>query len=97
MAGDPDVKGVVFLAKSPELSLDRHKAWLRFSNVSANGIANLTRSIPPKQLVFHLETVHAAIFVAACAADKVTITPLTTWDVTGLRSEPMFLRDRSQR
>lgn len=92
-AGDPDLKGIVFLCKTPSLSLaqaqslralfERFRTWDRQSNPIS----------PPKQIVFHLENVSAALFVAACAADKVAITPLTTWDVTGLRSEPLFLRD----
>ncbi len=93
VAGDPDVKGVVFLAKSPELSLAQAQSLVALFQRFRQWDRQFNPIDPPKQLVFHLETVHAAIFVAACAADKVTITPLTTWDVTGLRSEPMFLRD----
>ncbi|MFN8442527.1 MAG: S49 family peptidase [Caldilineaceae bacterium] len=93
IAGDPDLKGILFLCTTPELSLSqaqslaalfgRFRTWDRqFNPIGA-----------PKQLVFHLETVTSALFVAACAADKILVTPLTSWEVTGLRSEPLFLRE----
>lgn len=93
LAMDPDVQGVVFLCKTPSLSLaqaqsltallGRFRQWDRHFNPISS----------PKKIIFHLENVNTAIYVAACAADQLLITPLTTWDITGLRAEPLFLRD----
>lgn len=94
VADDPDVKGVIFLAKAPALSLpqaqsvamifQRFRQWDQRDNRPAPG--------QEKQILFHLEQVTTALYVAACAADQIYVTPLTTWDVLGLRAAPTFFK-----
>jgi protease IV len=94
VAGDPDVKGVLFLFKGAGMSLaqaqslgalfERFRRWDRAYNGSTG---------TPKQIVVHLEELTAALYVAAAGADKVTATPLTEWDVKGLLATPTFLKE----
>ncbi len=94
IARDPDAKGVVFLMKGPELSLaqaqslarlfDRFRQW--DSQFRPVGRA-------PKRIVVHLEQAGTPAYVAACAADAVSLTPLASWDILGLRAAPVYLRD----
>lgn len=98
VAGDPDVRGVVFLMRGPSLSLaqaqslaqlfDRFRAW-----DSQWRRANAT----PKQVIVHLEQVGAAAYVVACAADRITMPPQATWDVMGLRAAPTFWKETLDR
>ena len=93
IAHDPDVRGVLFLMKGPTLSLAqaqslaalfaRFRAWDR----DAHG-ANAA----PKQILVHLEQSSGPVYLAACAADRITMPPLASWDVLGLRSAPTYWR-----
>ncbi len=95
IAGDPDVKGVVFLVKGAALSLAqaqsitalfaRFRQWDRQYN-AAKATTN------PKQIIVHLEQISSAGYIVACAADKISVTPLTTWEVLGLHSAPTFYK-----
>ena len=92
----PDTKGVIFLFKGASLSLaqaqsmvmlfERFRRWDRDYN-------QVTHGVGAKQIVVHLEQAGASAIVVASAADKVTLTPLTEWDVTGLYTAPTFLKD----
>jgi len=94
IAGDPTVKGVIFLGKSPTLSLaqalslatlfQRFRQW--------DQIQRSDETAPAKRIIFHLEQVTTPLYVAACAADQIYVTPLTTWDVLGLRTSPTFFK-----
>ena len=96
VAVDPDVKGVLFLFKGATLSLaqaqslaslcEHFRGWDRAQHGHKAGFA-------AKQVVAHLEEVTAATFVAACAADRITLAPLAEWDVTGLLATPTFFKD----
>ena len=46
-----------------------------------------------KTITVHLEQISMATYVMAAAADKIVVTPLTTWDVFGFRAAPTFLKD----
>lgn len=94
IAGDPDVKGIIFLGKSPTLSLaqaqslgmliQRFRQW--------DQAQRSDETAPAKRIIFHLEQVTTPLYVAACAADQIYVTPLTTWDVLGLRTAPTFFK-----
>ncbi|MBX3011914.1 MAG: signal peptide peptidase SppA [Caldilineaceae bacterium] len=98
VAGDPAVKGVIFLAKSPTLSLaqaqslailfQRFRQW----DQTANQPASQPALWQAKQIHFHLEQITTPLYVAACAADAIYGTPLTTWEVLGLRATPTFYK-----
>ena len=94
IAGDPDVRGVVFVLKSPSLSLPRAQSlaalFERFRqwDIEINGEPAL-----PKQVIVHIENASTPGYVAACAADQIYLTPLGDWSVLGFRSEPVFLQE----
>lgn len=93
VAADPLVKGVVFLCKGSTLTLaqaqslatilERYRAW------STNANPDLT----PKEIIFHLEQCNGPLYIAACMADRIFFTPVTTWEVLGVRTTPLFLKD----
>ena len=94
IAGDPTVKGVIFLGKSPTLSLAQAQSlamlFQRFRQWDQT--QRTDNSAPAKRVIFHLEQVTTPLYVAACAADQIYVTPLTTWDVLGLRTSPTFFK-----
>jgi protease-4 len=95
IAGDPDVRGVVFLIKGPSLSLSKAQSatqlFERFRQWDATHRA--TTDAPPKQIVVHLEDAGAAALVLAAAADKISMTPLSTWGFAGLRIAPLYIKE----
>lgn len=94
IASDPTVKGVIFLGKGPAFSLAQAQSltmlFARFRQWDQAQRA--TPEQRPKQIIFHLEQISTPLYVAACAADQIYATPLTTWDVLGLRSTPTFYK-----
>ncbi len=92
IAADPAPKGVIFLVKNPALTLaqaqslsalcQRFRDWDRQQHPRAEH----------KKICFHLEQISTPIYVAACVADQITATPLSSWDVLGLRTTPTFLQ-----
>lgn len=94
IAGDPTVKGVIFLGKSPALSLAQAQSLaLLFQRFRQWDQAQRSdNAAPAKRLLFHLEQITTPLYVAACAADHIYVTPLTTWDVLGLRTTPTFFK-----
>lgn len=93
IAADPAIKGVVFFTKSPSLTLaqaqsitlllSRFRLWDREHNANS----------PRKEIIFHMEQCTTALYVAASTADRIFVTPLTGWEVLGLRTTPTFLKD----
>ncbi len=94
VANDPDVKGVLFLIRGMPLGLaqaqslaqlfTRFRDWDRHYNPAAPSA---------KKIVVHLEQVAGAVYVLACAADQIVVTPLTSWEVLGLHSTPTFFKE----
>lgn len=91
IAGDPAIKGVIFLAKAPTLSLAQAQS-LAMLLQRFHQWAQQPATGQGKQIIFHLEQVTTPLYVAACAADQVYLAPLTTWDVLGLRTTPTFFK-----
>lgn len=99
-ASDPDTKGVVFLLKSPDLSMaraqslgqlfERFRKWDDAYRAEDEGNRNKRAA---KEVIVHIEESGSAGYVAACAADRVYMTPLTDWTVMGLRLGAVFLKD----
>lgn len=93
VADDPDVRGVLFLVKGAALQrthaqnlaslFARFHAWDRAANPTA----------PAKTIHLFLEQITASTYMAACAADRIYVTPLTTWEVIGMRIEAQYYRD----
>lgn len=98
IARDPDLRGVVFLLKGPTLSLSQAQSlnalFARFRGWDSH---YRQPGAPAKQIVAHLEQTGAATYVLAAAADRVTMPPLTTWDVMGLRVAPTYWKETLQR
>ena len=92
IADDPDVKGAVFLLCSPALTLAQAQSlaalFTRFRQMN----------VPqPKQIVAFIEETNAAGYVAACAADRIYMTPLSEWNIVGLRVGGLYLKDALKR
>lgn len=91
IAGDPAIKGVLFLARGASLGLAQAQnlaqLLARFRQWDQQYHPNATH---PKRIIFHVEQITGALYVVACAADQIAITPLTSWDVLGLRTTPTF-------
>ena len=91
IAHDPAVTGVVFLVKETAVTLTQaqslHAMLARFRDRAevACGV--------PKHVVVYLESVSAATYVFACAADRIIVPPLASWDVTGLQVAPVYLKE----
>jgi len=47
----------------------------------------------PKRIVVHMEQASAPSYVAASAADAISLAPLASWDLLGLRVAPVYLKD----
>lgn len=99
IAVDPDIRGVVFLMKGPGLSLSQAQSLAQlfdlfrtWDQVACRPAASRPTS-PPKQIVVHLELISSATYVVACAADRVTMPPMSTWDVMGLRVAPTYWQE----
>lgn len=94
IAGDPDVKGVVFLLHEPSFSLTQAQSlaqlFARFREWDAQHTAP---DASPKQIAVYLQQASIPAYVAACAADRIVLAPLATWDVVGLRAAPLFLKE----
>ena len=91
IARDPAVTGVVFLVKETAVTLTQAQslhamlARLRDRSEVACGV--------PKRVAVYLESVSAATYVFACAADRIIVPPLASWDVTGLQVAPVYLKE----
>lgn len=93
MAGDPDLKGVVLLLKGVELSLAQAQSLAGLLRRFRAGNGAVRPGAAAKQVVVHLEQANAAAYVVACAADRITLPPLATWDVLGLRVAPTYWKE----
>ena len=98
IALDPDIRGVIFFMKGPTLSLSQAQSlaalFTRFRRWDGQhrGLGKA-----PKQIIVHLEQTTVATYVVAAAADKITATPLTSWDVMGLRVAPTYWKETLSR
>lgn len=94
IAHDPDVRGVIFLMKGAMLSLSQAQSMAAlFARFRRWDGQHRRLGAPAKEIVVHLEQVGAPAYVVAAAADRVTMPPLTTWDVMGLRIAPMYWKE----
>ena len=99
IARDPLTKGVLFLFKSPAISYAQAQNFAllfdRFREASkTNGPENNPEKIGvPKEVIAHIESVSTQGYMAAAAADKLYITPLSEWPVIGLRMEQLYLKN----
>lgn len=103
IAQDPDVKGALFVLKAPELTLAQAQSLVllfqrfRLWSAPAQPAAARQGSTNAKQLVVFIEETGAAGYVVACAADRVYMTPLSEWNVVGLRVGGLYLKDALKR
>jgi protease-4 len=95
IAQDPDVQGVAFLFKGAQLRLAQAQSFAaliaRFRNRDRNLHAASGR--PPKQVIAFMEQANQSGYVAACAADRIIFTPLTTWDVLGVQAGGVYFKE----
>ncbi|MEZ4659397.1 MAG: signal peptide peptidase SppA [Caldilineaceae bacterium] len=80
------------MLRSPALTLAQAQSlaamFMRFRQMNAR---------QPQQLVAFIEETNAAGYVAACAADRIYMTPLSEWNIVGLRVGGLYLKDALQR
>ncbi len=94
IAHDPDLRGVLFLLKGPSLSLAQAQSMVAlFARFRRWDSQSRRLGAPAKRIIVHLEQTSAATFVMAAAADLVTLPPLTSWDVMGLRIAPTYWKE----
>ena len=94
IAYDPDLRGVIFLLKGPTLSLAQAQSLAAlFTRFRGWDSRHRRAGAAAKKIIVHLEQSNAATYVVAAAADRVTMTPLTTWDVMGLRVAPTYWKE----
>ncbi len=94
IALDPEIRGVLFLMKGPSLTLSQAQSisalFERFRHWDSQHRGLGTAA---KQIIVHLEQTGAPSYLVAAAADKVTMLPLTSWDVIGLRVAPTYWKE----
>ena len=95
VAGDPAVRGVVFLVKEAGFSLAQAQSlaallarFRRWDKELAG-----SRQGTPKQVIFHLEEMTGPAYVAACAADRIFAPPLADRAVKGIYAAPAFFKE----
>ena len=93
VADDPDVRGVLFLVKGASLQRTHAQNLAALFNRFHGWDRALNPEAAPKTIHLLLEQVNAATYLAACAADFIYVTPLTTWEVIGMRIEAEYYRD----
>lgn len=94
MADDPDLKGVVLMMKGAELSLSQAQSLAALLGRFRRWDGELRPAdAAAKQVIVHLEQINAAAYVVACAADRITLPPLASWDVLGLRVAPTYWKE----
>lgn len=91
VAGDPAVQGVLFLVRTPEISLAQAQSIAGLFACFRTWSTQYGSSA--KKVIVHLEQTSAASYVLACAADSIFLTPLTEWSVLGLHIEPVYLQE----
>lgn len=98
IAHDPDLRGVIFLLKGPTLSLSQAQSLNTLFDRFRHWDSQYRRlGTPAKQIIVHLEQATAVSYVMAAAADRITMPPLTTWDVMGLRVAPTYWKETLHR
>jgi len=98
IASEPETKGVLFLFKSPSLSIARAQSLIqvfeRFRKWDEHYRAlDSSSERRAKEVVIYIEEAGMAGYVAACGADRIYMTPLADWSVIGLRLGAIFLKD----
>jgi len=92
VAADPLVKGVIFLCKGTTLTLAQAQSLSALLE-RYRAQVNTDPDVTTQEIIFHLEQCNGPCYLAACAADRIFFTPVTTWEVLGLRATPLFLKD----
>lgn len=91
VAGDPALRGIILLYKGATLSLAQAQSLAALCERFRTWEAQYRRAdASPKRIIAHLEQISRPLYVAACAADQIVVTPQTTWDVLGFHSAPTF-------
>ncbi|HHW87970.1 MAG TPA: signal peptide peptidase SppA [Chloroflexi bacterium] len=93
VADDPDVRGVLFLFKGASLTLaqaqsltslfERFRQWSRARHQRQHA----------QHVVVYVEQCSPSALIAASAADRLIFAPLADWEIVGLRTAPLFLKE----
>ncbi len=91
LAGEPLIRGVIFLVKTPNISLAQAQSLAALLTRFRQRERQIHgETAPRKSIIFHVEQFSRPICLAACAADKLFVTPLTEWNILGFHTNPTF-------
>ena len=93
VAGDPDVKGVLFLFKNATMSLAQAQSLTALFDRFRLASVETNRRAAPQRIVVHVEQCSPSALVAASAADQLFFAPLADWEILGVRVAPLFLKE----
>jgi protease-4 len=91
IAGDPDVRGVLFLLKGTELTLSRAQNMAELFDRFRRRMDEHEGGV--KELVVYAESVNGPTAVLLSAADRAVMPPAASWDVIGLQVTSTFLKE----
>ena len=93
VADDPDVRGVLFMFKGATLSLAQAQSLTAlFERFRGWSLARNHREAA-QRIVVYVEQCSPSALVAASAADQLIFAPLADWEIVGLRTAPLFVKE----
>lgn len=93
VADDPDVRGVLFLFKGASISLAQAQSLIVLFERFRRWSVERNRRDAAQRIVIFVEQCSPSALVAASAADQLILAPLADWEIVGLRTAPLFLRE----
>jgi protease IV len=93
VADDPDVRGVLFLFKGASISLAQAQSLIALFERFRRWSVERNRRDMAQRIVIFVEQCSPSALVAASAADQLILAPLADWEIVGLRTAPLFLRE----
>ncbi|MFO7633524.1 MAG: signal peptide peptidase SppA [Caldilinea sp.] len=93
VADDPDVRGVLFLFKGASISLAQAQSLIALFERFRRWSVDRNRRDMAQRIVIFVEQCSPSALVAASAADQLILAPLADWEIVGLRTAPLFLRE----
>jgi protease-4 len=95
VAGEPRVRGVVFLCKGATLSLAQAQsltALFRRFHEWDHALNSGSVNARAKRIIVYLEEMTGPAYAVAAAADYAVAPPLAEWDVKGLAVQPTYFK-----
>ncbi len=93
VADDPDVRGVLFLFKGASLTLAQAQSLTALFDHFRQWSSARHQRQHAQQIVVYVEQCSPSALVAASAADRLIFAPLADWEIVGLRTAPLFVKE----